>query len=340
MQSEIADLVEDRQFLTSVLAASGDCIKVLGLDGQILFMNNGGLEVLELGAFAAVRGKPWLDFWKGAHSGMAAAALASARDGIDSRFEGAALTALGSERFWDVRATPIRDPAGTITHVLVISRDITQQRRIEVQKEMLPSELEHRIRNILAMVVAVARQTLKPPATLEASAAAFVARMIALANAQIILTQSSWEAADISSIVGGALKPHQDDGMARRFRISGPVVQLTAGRSLSLVLAMHELATNAAKYGALTNPDGVVHLTWRIGPEGPDGTLRLELRETGGPVVVPPTRRGFGSRLVEDVLAAEFGGTVEIAYEPARVRCVLTAPVIDRRKLPKDAIGG
>ena len=340
MQSEIADLVEDRQFLTSVLAASGDCIKVLGLDGQILFMNNGGLEVFEVGTFSAVRGKPWLDFWKGAHSVIAAAALASARDGVDSRFEGAALTALGSKRFWDVRATAIRDPAGTITHVLVISRDITQQRRIETQKEMLAEELQHRIRNILAMVVAVARQTLKPPATLEASAAAFVARMIALANAQIILTQDSWEASDIASIVGGALKPHQDHGLAGRFRIHGPVVQLTAARSLSLVLALHELATNAAKYGALATPDGIVHLTWRIDGEGSDGMLRLEWHETGGPVVLPPTRRGFGSRLVEDVLAAEFGGTVEIAYEPAGVRCVLAAPLIDRRQAPQNAVAG
>ena len=322
LQADIAALAEAASVLNGVLAASGDCIKVLDLDGRILYVNDSGYQLLDVIERGSLRARPWTDLWP--DEPAAAAALVEARLGRDSRFTGPAPTLLGNIRHWDVRITPVRSTHVGVTQILVISRDITEQHRLEVQRALLAGELEHRINNTLAMVAAIAQQTMRPPASLDEASNSFVSRVEALGRAQSILTRTSWDGADIRIVVDGALNPHRISGDNSQFHVSGPHLELSASRALALVLALHELATNAAKYGALSVPTGSVHLHWRTDQ---DALLVVEWREEGGPVVTPPQRSGFGSKLIQRMLAAEFQGQVGIDYAPSGVTCVLTAPL-------------
>ena len=304
-----------------MLAASGDCIKVLDVEGRILFVNESGHEKLEAFEPANLLSTLWTAFWPDEPAALAA--LVEARAGRDSRFAGAAPTLRGNDRQWDVRITPVRSAAAGVTQILVISRDITEQHRLEVQKALLASELEHRVKNMLAVVVAIAQQTLRAPASLAEASCSFTGRVQALSRAQSLLTRTSWESADIRPVIDEALAPHRIAGDSRQFQIGGPHLDLTAKRALALALALHELATNAAKYGSLSVPDGTVQLLWHVVGK----QLQIEWREVGGPAVSRPTRAGFGSRLLERVLASDFEGEVRIEFATSGVTCVLTAPL-------------
>jgi two-component sensor histidine kinase len=187
-----------------------------------------------------------------------------------------------------------------------------------VRRELITQELKHRIGNVLAVVQAVARQTFK-----EADAGSvhnFSARMLALGAAQKVLIDSETQAAMIANVVKDALAPYCIDG--ERATISGPEYALDGRRAHSLTLALHELATNAAKYGALSADHGWIEVTWT----STDGALDLFWREHGGPPAVAPTRRGFGSQLIARNLGLAFGGEVNLDFKPAGVECRLRAP--------------
>ncbi len=322
LRADIAALVEASAVLTSVLAASGDCIKILDLDGRIQFINEEGYKLLEATDPMTLRAKLWIDLWP--NEPTATAALAAARAGRDAHFSGSAPTFRGSLRQWDVRVKPVLSTAGVVMQILVVSRDITEQHRLSEQRTLLASELEHRIKNLLAMVAAIAQQTIRAPATIKEAADRFAARVQALGRAQSILTRTNWTSADIRVVVDGALEPLRVPGSNVPFEIDGPLVALPANRALNLVLALHELATNAAKYGALSCAEGRVRLHWRTTAER---MLIFEWQESGGPTVTIPARTGFGSKLLQRVLAAEFDGRVRIDYASTGVTFMLTAPL-------------
>jgi two-component sensor histidine kinase len=189
-----------------------------------------------------------------------------------------------------------------------------------VRRELITQELKHRIGNVLAVVQAVARQTFRNADA--ASVEDFTARMLALGAAQKVLIDSETQAAKIANVVSDALAPHCIDG--QRAAISGPELALDGRRAHGLTLALHELATNAAKYGALSVEDGRVEVVWT----SIDGALDFLWREHGGPPTVAPTRRGFGSRLITRNLAIAFGGEVELDFKPTGVECRLRAPML------------
>ena len=141
-------------------------------------------------------------------------------------------------------------------------------------------------------------------------------------RANDLLTGENWEGASLSDIVAGVSVAHAGN-QPDRFTATGPVVRLSPKAALSLSMAMHELGTNAVKYGALSKDAGRVDVSWSVN----NGRMRIEWRESGGPPVTPPERRGFGSRLVERGLAGEMGGTAQIAFDPAGVVCVIEAPM-------------
>lgn len=207
-------------------------------------------------------------------------------------------------------------------------QDITEEKLAEERQQLLTRELQHRVKNTLAMVSALANQTLRRATDVQDGLQAFSTRLIALGKAHDILTQTSWTSAPISAIVESALATHrpQDE---ERLRASGPSIRLTAKQSLALSLALHELATNAAKYGALSNDTGRVIVEWSL--TSPDGERKLGFvwREVDGPPVTPPQTRGFGSRLVEQSLAVEFGGDVEMDFRPEGLVCRIDAPMTD-----------
>lgn len=219
------------------------------------------------------------------------------------------------------------DTVGRPQKMMGVMQDITERKQAEEQRALLTRELEHRMKNTLAMVGAIAAQTLKGD-DMGAARSALIARLAALAAANDILLLRDWNSAPVRTVVEGAMKPHMSS--EGRVSIDGPQLWLNAKQGLALSLGLHELATNAAKYGALSNSRGTVSVTWSK-DRGADGTpiFRLEWRELGGPPVTPPSRRGFGSRLIERVVAADFHGSVGIEYEPAGVSCVLEAPLSD-----------
>ncbi|PZR37487.1 MAG: hypothetical protein DI526_00520 [Caulobacter segnis] len=197
--------------------------------------------------------------------------------------------------------------------------ELAQRRRAEELQRLLINELNHRVKNTLATVQSLAAQTLRSSDDLATAREAFDRRLMALSATHNLLTQSSWTSAELGDLVRQAAEPF----VADRFIASGPAVSLSPARSLALSMAFHELSTNALKYGALSVAGGVVRLTWRVAA----GQLELVWLEEGGPPVVAPTRKGFGTRLISQALARELRGKVTLAHDPAGVRCEISFPL-------------
>lgn len=323
-------LVGNADVLRSVLAGCGDCIKILDLQGRLQFMSEGGKVVMEVDDFSKLKGCPWPDFWA-SRTDTAKQAVEAARLGQTARFSGPANTAKGTPKYWDVQVSPINGPDGKPAHILSISRDVTETRRVELElaeaaerQKLLADELQHRIKNTLAIVGAIANQTMRGP-DVEAARSAFTARLITLGSAHDILTRTSWVSASVKDVVEGALAPHRTG--QQRFELSGPKVELQPKQALAISLAVHELATNALKYGALSNATGYVQIHWTI-ETGTSPMFVFNWKEIGGPPVVKPeqSRVGFGSRLIERMLTNDFGGKVRIEYAVSGVICELRAP--------------
>ncbi|WP_407529166.1 PAS domain S-box protein [Methylobacterium oryzisoli] len=235
------------------------------------------------------------------------------------------------------RGYVLRDGRGRAVRMIGAMLDITARKRAEEHQRLLTSELQHRVKNTLALVQAIASQTLRGAADVTEMREAFAARLISLGRAHDILTQASWTAAPIAEVVEGALSVHRNAGPAR-IRVSGPNVLLAAKPALSLALALHELATNAAKYGALSNESGTVDLRWHVVHAADASRFCLTWSEQGGPpILVQPAHKGFGSRLIERSFAAEVGGEVKLTYAPTGLVCRLEAPLASMQEQRSEA---
>jgi PAS domain S-box-containing protein len=208
-----------------------------------------------------------------------------------------------------------------------VAFEITERKLWEERQRLLINELNHRVKNTLATVQSIALQSFRrmDAATGSNVVTAFQDRLFALARAHDILTRDNWEGAELRDIVGEVIEPYcrQSSG---RCDIDGPRVRLTPSMALALSMAVHELATNAAKYGALSVSEGQVSISWSVIP-GEPRQLILCWQERGGPPVVLPQRKGFGTRLIERSLAQELAGEVSLAYVPTGVVCTIKAPL-------------
>lgn len=219
----------------------------------------------------------------------------------------------------------VHDAAGKPVKMFGIIQDITEEKAAQARQQMLTHELEHRIKNILAMVSAIASRTLRNT-DLESARAAFTERLQALATAHDILTSTNWASASLADVVSGTIVPLPGE----QIRASGPNVMLQPKAALSLALAINELGTNALKYGALSVPNGQVEIVWSLAQSKEGGrTLHWRWVESGGPEVNEPTRNGFGSFLITRVLSGDFGGTATLNYASSGVVCELVAPLED-----------
>lgn len=227
------------------------------------------------------------------------------------------------------RAIPILDEAGEIAEWFGAASDVTVRRAAEEHLRLMVNELNHRVKNSLATVQAIAAQTLRKGEIPEDTRQALVSRLVALAEAHDVLTAQKWSGADLADIARQAAAPYARLDGASPFDIEGPSVDLPPKMAIALALAFHELATNAAKYGALSSPGGRVRIAWSIAGAGVARTLRLEWCESGGPPVEPPRRTGFGTRLIERGLASELNGAVALHYRPAGVCCTVEAALED-----------
>lgn len=201
--------------------------------------------------------------------------------------------------------------------------DITERKEAEAQQRLLMQELAHRVKNSLAMVQAIASNTLRNATSLESAREAFSQRLAALARAHDLLVGGNWANAPLSQLVESIIGIQ---GQPERFLRQGPEVVLGSKAALALTLILHELATNAVKYGSLSNATGRVLLNWRLDDIDGETQFRLRWQEEGGPPVAPPTRRGFGSRLIERTFPA-VKGNAELTYPPTGVVFTLDAPL-------------
>ena len=309
----------DASFMRSLLAASDDCIKVIDLDGRLAFMSEGGQRVMEVSDFNAVAGCPWPDFWVGEGNADARRAIEEARAGRSYRFQGKADTAAGNLRYWDVKVSPIPGPDGKPASILSVSRDITALKEAEEQERLLALELNHRMKNLLTIVRAIASQTLKGAAGGREATEAFTARLASLGAAQDLLTQSSWSNVGMRSLVETSIRPHAP---SNRVDIGGPDLIVNSKCALTLTLALHELATNAVKYGSLGGDTGRVRIEWSC-----HRNFEFRWEEIGGPSVSVPERKGFGSRMIERALAGYFRGHTSADYRPSGLVFRLNAPL-------------
>jgi PAS domain S-box-containing protein len=229
----------------------------------------------------------------------------------------------GEYRWLRTRAFARRDEAGAIVRWYGTTEDIHDQKLAEEHLNLLVLELNHRVKNNLATVQAIAMQTLRGARDLDEARLAFLDRIAALATAHDVLKRDRWEGVSIAETAKAVLAAIPEG--ADRIRLDGGDVRLPPQVAMSLSMAFHELGTNALKYGALSTPEGRVTVGWTLEGAGP--TLRLTWAETGGPPVSPPTSRGFGSRLLERGLANELQGEVKMIFDPAGLRCEIVAPV-------------
>ena len=217
---------------------------------------------------------------------------------------------------------PLHNRDGGITGYAAITHDISERKAQEKTRQLLVDELNHRVKNTLAMVQSIARLTLRQTKSPEDFAASFTGRIQALAGAHDVLTASSWHGADVASLVRDQLI--MGDTGEGRFSYQGPSFKLDPQTAVGLSLVLHELGTNANKYGALSVASGTVDLFWDIAESGK--VLKLRWQERGGPKVSEPTRRGFGTFIIEQSLGS-LDGEAHIQFDPAGLVCDMWLPI-------------
>jgi PAS domain S-box-containing protein len=244
-------------------------------------------------------------------------------DGSDERYEleYRICRADGQVRWVMDRGQVLREPAsGKATKVVGVLLDITDLKGAEQRQRLLFDELNHRVKNTLSIVQSLANQTLRSRPDPQDFARVFEDRLQSLARAHDLLTREAWLGASLQEIVAVALAPFLDEG--RSIEIAGDPVMIPASTTITLSLMLHELATNAAKYGALARPEGRLGIHWTVAPAASAATVDLMWQEEGGPSVNPPERKGFGSRLLA-ASALQLGAQFDVDYAAEGFRCRL-----------------
>lgn len=223
--------------------------------------------------------------------------------------------------------TPLHDRAGNMIGAVNMLVDISDRKRAEEQKTLLLRELAHRVNNTFAVILAITQQSLATATSPEAFAETFTARLQSLAQAHNLLLAQDWAGADLAELVRGQVAPFTTEG-DERFRIAGPRVMLGPGQVIALGAVLHELATNACRYGALSGPLGKVDLGWEVADGDGGEHVRIVWAEHEGPRVKEPAKRGLGSRIIQRGLP---NATIDLRFEPRGVVCTIDL-LLDRRK--------
>jgi PAS domain S-box-containing protein len=305
-----AELKAQRDRAQNVLDGMGDGFMLLSHDLTILEINDEGARV-EGRPREAMIGRShweiWPDTWDMPLGETYRRAMSERTPfAIENRYVWE-----DREAWLDVRGYPVDEG------LAVFFRDISEKKRAEEHLRLMINELNHRVKNSLATVQAIASQTLRRDEVPAPVREALTQRLKALAQAHDVLTGEKWSGASLKEIALLAAAPYGGVG----FVIEGPRITLPPKTAIAMALAFHELATNAAKYGALSRPSGVIEIRWTVS----DNRVRLTWRERGGPEVEPPRQSGYGMRLIERALAAEFDGEVKLAFEREGLACEIDA---------------
>ena len=307
---------QSAQRLAAVVEFSDDAILTKDLDGIITSWNRGAERLFGYKAEETV-GRPITILIPHDRHDEEREILGRIRRGEHVHYEAVRQCKDGSLLDISLTVSPLKDAAGKIVGASKIARDITERRRAQERQKLLINEIQHRIKNTLATVQAIATQTLRSSPEERDT---FVARLHALAGAHDLLIDDNWHQAALSDLVAKALNAFRDKHR-ERFYIEGPDgIFLDAQRSSLLVMALHELATNAVKYGALSNEIGKVRVVWETLADGSSRRFRLCWKESGGPPVNPPKQKGFGSLLIERALQNQLG-QARLDFDPQGLVC-------------------
>jgi PAS domain S-box-containing protein len=220
------------------------------------------------------------------------------------------------------RIVPLRDKEGRVAQWFGTSTDITNERKAEERQRLLTNELAHRSKNLMTVIQSVASRSLSGTRTLAEAREALMQRIHAIARSQSVLLDEGFEGAPIGDIVR-----LEFEAFSSRVKVAGPDVILNPKAAQTFALLVHELATNATKYGALSLPEGQVAIHWSVEGDGAEARFKFHWRERDGPPVIPPTRQGFGRTLLEKVVAQEFGAQPKINFAPDGIRYEIDAPL-------------
>lgn len=229
----------------------------------------------------------------------------------------------GSEFWAALFISPVRDEDDRVVQYFASFVDLTHHKEAQAESRMLIDELNHRVKNTLSTVQSVVWQALRTGSDSTNILEAIQSRLSALSRSHDLLTRESWQSAGLRDVLDDALEPF---GAADRILIEGENIRFPPKSALALGIAFNELATNAVKYGAFSNATGSVQVTWKIERQADGRRVILHWRESGGPLVNPPSRRGFGSRVIECGLAHELKGTVDLDYRTEGLVCTMNVP--------------
>jgi len=314
-------LLTDAEFTRGVLANSSEAITVLDLEGRIAFASAGALRALGVDDAAQLAGTSWLALWRSDAQAQAAAAIAEAKAGRRAVFEGARGVGNGQAGWWEVTVSPIAGADDKPARLLALAHDVTERRLAQQTQQMMMQELHHRVKNTLATVMAITSQSLARAPGIAEGRVAVEQRLMALAEAHDLLRAGGGDNAGLREIVERALSPYET--VPPRIAVSGDAVTLSSQGAIAFAMGIHELATNAAKHGALSVKDGRVEVAWHVAA----GRLHLAWREHGGPPVRPPARRGFGLRVIEASFRQQLHGSVELGFAPSGFSCEVDLPL-------------
>jgi PAS domain S-box-containing protein len=326
-------IVAAERFLRSILEQAAEPIVVCDARGRITHASRAAAS---LGA-GEVIGQPFAD-----------ALLLEVPDGTDRRRRGRralasrVARALGGEgvsgaefcwfgpqgerRHYVLSVAPLHDSWDAVVGCIVMLADISGRKRAEERQQVLLAELSHRVKNTLATVRSIATQTLRNAPSLDAFAPMFNGRLGALAVAHGLLTQTGWGEVELGELIQRIVAPYETGG-PDAIVIGGPPARLPARQVVPMTLMLHELATNAAKYGALSNAGGRLMVAWTVEVAGLSHKVRLRWREAGGPEVRPPASKGFGTGLIERSMAYELDGEAHLDFAPQGLCCELVFPL-------------
>jgi PAS domain S-box-containing protein len=234
----------------------------------------------------------------------------------------------GSEFWASIFISPVRDESGDVVQHFASFTDLTRHKDEQALSRMLIDELNHRVKNTLATVQSIVSQVLRNATDPAVIREAIESRLFALSRSHDLLTRENWDSAGLHDVIDAALEPFGiANGRKERFVITGANIRFPPSAALALGIAFHELATNAAKYGAFSNDHGCITVDWAMAPSSNGSRLILHWREKDGPPVTSPARKGFGSRVMERGLAHELKGSVELDYRPEGLVCMIDIPV-------------
>jgi len=316
------DPEEAAHHLAAIIESSDDAIVSKTLDGVIQSWNRAAERLFGYTANEII-GKSILTIIPPERHGEETEIIARIRRGERiEHYETVRRRKDGSLIELSLTVSPVRDRYGRVVGASKIARDITERRQAERVKEHLVNEIRHRVKNTLGTVQAMAVQTFRKAPREERDM--FIGRLHALADAHDVLTQRDWSSVSLREMARRALKPF--DAKQNRLSSDGPDADISPNRSLLLAMILHELGTNAVKYGALSNAEGTVRVVWAV--EHDKGVRRLTLvwHEEGGPAVSPPTHKGFGSRMIEHAIKGE-QGVSEFRFDPKGLSCRIAMPI-------------